>query len=117
MGQPPQVPSDLQAQIRALEGRLFGTRIGGLDEQLQDVEQGLLEPLAEGETAQAGELVELRNEPADQLVAGLDRLRCLIATVGRTRSTGGTLRASPFCRQLRQKSRPGGSAPWTPDKG
>jgi hypothetical protein len=88
MRQAPQVARDLQAQIRPLERGLVIARGGRLKQQLQDLQQRQLQALAERELAQARELVELRHQPADQLMAGLDGLRRRVSHRRSTRSQG-----------------------------
>ena len=67
-----------------MQRRLLGACVGRYQEQLQHVQQRPLQTLTEGETAQPGELVDLRDQSLDQLMAGLDRLRCIVTHVSRT---------------------------------
>lgn len=73
------------AQVSGVQGVRLGlaAAVGGVRQLFQYVEQADLDALEQPAAAQAGKLLELEDDPGEQIVAGEDNLRTVFLVHGR----------------------------------
>jgi hypothetical protein len=68
------VAGRLQPQVGAIQALVFVPGVRGFDQELQYFEQNALQPLTQGESPHPRKFINLRDQPAKQLMAVLDDL-------------------------------------------